>query len=105
MQLHMKIQMVSFNNRKRAFEVEAGQKYFLFPYAKLQPTLSAEERVAEASIDRELRREGFTYKKFGARSLGSKEKFGVIGSLGSNLGICYLCLFRVNKGHGQATTD
>ncbi len=58
----MKIQKVLFNNRKRAFEVEAGSKHFVFPYAKLQPAPSAEERVTEASIDRELGREGFTYK-------------------------------------------
>ncbi|MFQ5902773.1 MAG: helix-turn-helix domain-containing protein [Candidatus Binatia bacterium] len=58
----MKIQKVLFNNRKRVFEVEAGSKHFVFPYAKLQPAPSAEERVAEASVDRELGREGFTYK-------------------------------------------
>lgn len=58
----MKIQKVSFNNRKKAFEVEAGGKYFLFPYAKLQPAPSAEKRMAEAVIDRELGREAFTYK-------------------------------------------
>lgn len=58
----MKIRKVSFNNRKRAFDVEAGGKRFVFPYAKLQPAPSADERVAEVSIDRELGREGFTYK-------------------------------------------
>jgi hypothetical protein len=58
----MKIQKVAFNNRKRAFEVEAGGKHFLFPYAKLQPAPSAEKRVTEATIDRELGREAFTYK-------------------------------------------
>lgn len=58
----MKIRKVAFNNRKKAFEVEAGGKRLIFPYAKLQPALSAEEKVTGVSIDRELGREGFTYK-------------------------------------------
>jgi hypothetical protein len=58
----MKIRKVSFNNRKRAFDVTAGSKRFVFPYAKLQPAPSAEDKVTEVSIDRELGREGFTYK-------------------------------------------
>ena len=58
----MKIQKVSFNNRKRAFEVEARGKRFVFPYAKLQPAPFTEATVTEVSVDQELGREGFTYK-------------------------------------------
>jgi len=58
----MKVQKVSFNNRKRVFEVKAGGKAFVFPYAKLQPPPSPEDKVAEASVDRELGREAFIYK-------------------------------------------
>ncbi len=58
----MKVQKVSFNNRKRVFEVKARGRHFVFPYAKLQPPPSPEDKVAEASVDRELGREAFTYK-------------------------------------------
>jgi len=58
----VKVQKVSFNNRKRVFEVKARGRHFVFPYAKLQPPPSPEDKVAEASVDRELGREAFTYK-------------------------------------------
>jgi len=58
----VKITRVVRNNRRRAFEVEAGGVRHLFPYAVVHPTPAAHERVAEVHIDEEQGQEGFTYR-------------------------------------------
>ena len=57
----MKIRRVSINNRKRVFEVKASSRSLVYPYSKLHPQPSLADRVAEAAVDEELGREGFTY--------------------------------------------
>lgn len=58
----MKIRSVRSTSRKREFSVVtySGVEYS-FPYAKARPRPTAENRVEEVSVDRELGREAFTY--------------------------------------------
>lgn len=58
----MKIVDVTFNNRKRTFEVEtAGTGTLPFPYAKLDPAPAPGDRAVLVEVDPELGREGFVY--------------------------------------------
>lgn len=57
----MKITGVTANNRKRVFEVETRRGAYVMPYAKVNPTPSSRNRIAEVYVDPELGREGFTY--------------------------------------------
>jgi len=57
----MKIRRVSINNRKKVFEVKASSRTLVYPYSRLHPQPTLVDRVAEAAVDEELGREGFTY--------------------------------------------
>ena len=57
----MKIQSVTHNNRKKAFQVKASKKMFQLPYSKVDPRPTANDPVAKVYVDQELGREGFTY--------------------------------------------
>lgn len=57
----MKIKKVTANNRKKAFEVQAGTKGFLFPYAKLEQGPTRSNPVKSVFVDKELGGEAFTY--------------------------------------------
>lgn len=57
----MKIQNVTPNSRKKAFEVQTAQKRFLFPYAKLEHTPTRSNPLKSVCVDKELGREAFTY--------------------------------------------
>jgi len=58
----VKIRKVEANNRKGEFRVvtRSGDTY-VFPYAKAEPRPDSADRVADAFVDQELGREGFTY--------------------------------------------
>ncbi len=58
----MKIQCVVINNRKRLFEIQTRRETYVFPYTKVTPTPSAENRIVEVYVDAEIGREGFTYR-------------------------------------------
>jgi hypothetical protein len=58
----MKIKSVTENNRKKAFEITASGKEFLFPYAKLKAAPSRDNPVKRVYVDRELGGEAFTYE-------------------------------------------
>jgi hypothetical protein len=58
----VKIEQVSANNRKRAFEVRAASRALVFPYAKAVPAITPTDPVVEVSPDDELGCEGFTYR-------------------------------------------
>ena len=58
----MKIEKVTPNNRKKAFEIQADGKEYLFPYAKLEIQPSRENRIKTVYIDAELSNEAFTYE-------------------------------------------
>ena len=57
----MKIRSVSYNNRRRAFEVRTTRKVFQFPYSKADPVPSARDPLSSVEVDQELGCEGFTY--------------------------------------------
>lgn len=57
----MKIQSVTHNNRKKAFEVRASRKTFQLPYSKVEPRPSVTDPITRLFVDRELGREGFSY--------------------------------------------
>jgi hypothetical protein len=57
----MKIQSVTHNNRKRAFQVKASKKLFQLPYSKVDPQPDTADPIARVFVDTELGGEGFTY--------------------------------------------
>lgn len=57
----MKIQSITHNNRKRAFQVKVSKKLFQLPYSRVDPQPSIVDPVVRAFVDKELGREGFTY--------------------------------------------
>jgi len=57
----VKIRRVSANNRKRVFEVKTSSRTFVYPYSRVDPRPAPADRVAEAAVDAELGREGFSY--------------------------------------------
>jgi hypothetical protein len=58
----MKIARVKVNNRRKAFEITAGRRLYLFPYAKLEVRPTAADRVTAAYIDKELGGDAFSYR-------------------------------------------
>lgn len=58
----MKIRSVTSNNRRHEFTVvtRSGATYS-FPYAEADPRPSAEDRIEEVFVDKELGNEAFTY--------------------------------------------
>lgn len=57
----MKIRSVTFNNRKKGFEVRTSKAAFWFPYAKLEMRSTPDDPVVRAVVDAEIAREGFSY--------------------------------------------
>jgi hypothetical protein len=57
----MKIRSVKANNRRKAFEITAAKKRFVFPFTRLEVPPTADDPIARVYIDRELGGEGFTY--------------------------------------------
>lgn len=58
----MKITKITENARKKAFEIEVGERTYNFPYAKLRLEPSSSNPVAEVFPDPELGEEAFTYR-------------------------------------------
>jgi hypothetical protein len=58
----MKIKAVMPNNRKKAFEVTTAAMRYCFPYAQLAVHPSRRDPVAKVFVDKDLGREGFTYR-------------------------------------------
>ena len=57
----MKIQSVTHNNRKKAFQVKSSKKTFQLPYSKVYPQPTLDDPIVQLYVDKELGREGFTY--------------------------------------------
>lgn len=57
----MKIQSVSCNNRKKAFQVKSSKGMLLLPYSKIDPRPSGSDPITRVFVDKELGGEGFTY--------------------------------------------
>jgi hypothetical protein len=58
----MKIRSVSFNNKRKDFEVRTSGKAYAFPYAKSKPSPTSDDPVTLVYIDKELGGEGFSYQ-------------------------------------------
>ncbi len=58
----MKILSVEADNRKKAFIVRTRSLTYPFPYERADPKPSSRNKIVELFIDRELAREGFTYR-------------------------------------------
>jgi hypothetical protein len=58
----MKIRSVKFNNKRKAFEVAASGKKYVFPYVKVRPSPTSDDSVSRVYVDKELGGEGFTYE-------------------------------------------
>lgn len=58
----MRIQSVTANARRKAFEVVVPGKTYTFPYAKCAPRPSGSDPVNEVFVDPELASEAFTYR-------------------------------------------
>lgn len=58
----MKILSVIHNNRRHEFQVKTRRGIYSFPYSRLELRPSRENPIVEASVDRDLGSEGFTYK-------------------------------------------
>jgi predicted XRE-type DNA-binding protein len=57
----VKIEAVTANNHKKAFEVTLSEGLLEFPYSKSDPAPDPSDRVEQVYVDEELGREGFTY--------------------------------------------
>lgn len=57
----MKTRSVKHNNRKKVFEIRAGTRTFVFPFAKSDPQPTPDDPVRRVFVDEEIGREGFTY--------------------------------------------
>jgi hypothetical protein len=57
----VKLRAVSYNNRKRAFEIRTSTKRLSFPFAKSDPTPSPGDPIRNVFVDAEAGREAFTY--------------------------------------------
>lgn len=57
----MKIRAVTYNNRKKAFEVRTSTKSLAFPFSNAEPTPTMRDPITELFVDPEAAREAFTY--------------------------------------------
>ena len=58
----MKIKQVTFNNRKKTFEVTTSAETYTFPFANLAEKPSSKNPIIDLYIDHELGNEAFTYR-------------------------------------------
>ncbi len=58
----MKIRSVSFNNRRKVFEVRVGRRLLPFPYSQADPAPSPRHAVESAGVDSDIGREAFCYQ-------------------------------------------
>lgn len=58
----MKLRAVTLNNRKKRLELETrSRQVYPFPFAKMDPGPTSDDRIAEVFVDPELGREAATY--------------------------------------------
>jgi hypothetical protein len=57
----VKIRTVTYNNRKKTFEVQTAARRLVFPFFKAEPAPTAHDPIREISVDRDADREAFTY--------------------------------------------
>jgi hypothetical protein len=57
----MKIKSVTFNNKRKTFDVKTASRTYAFPYVKAEPQPASDDSVTQAYVDKDLGNEGFTY--------------------------------------------
>jgi hypothetical protein len=57
----VKVRSVTFNNRKKVFEVDVGNRSLSYPYSKSTPAPRSDDLVREVFVDKEIGSEGFGY--------------------------------------------
>ena len=58
----VKISLVRANNRRKAFELQAGEDSYSMPYARLRLEPTSSDMVREVFVDPECGNEAFTYR-------------------------------------------
>ncbi len=58
----MKVKSVKANNRARRLELTTSRGVHHFPYAQLDPVPTSDNRIEDVFVDREIAREGVTYR-------------------------------------------
>ena len=58
----MKLTRVTTNNRRKAFEIHSRTRELVFPYSVCEPKPTRDNRVDEVWVDKELGKEGFSYR-------------------------------------------
>ncbi len=64
----MKIRSVTYNNRKKMFEVRTATKKLPFPFSKGDPTPAMQDPITELGVDADAGREAFTYRLHSGRT-------------------------------------
>lgn len=57
----MRVNAVSFSNRKQGFTVDSDRGVFWFPYQKAAPNIQNRIKVLDAWVDEEIASEGFSF--------------------------------------------
>src|ERR1700756_468681 len=58
----MKIRSVSFNNKRKIFEINTASKKYVFPYIKCALVPTSDNPIRRVYVDKEIGSEGFTYE-------------------------------------------
>lgn len=58
----MKIRSVTFNNRRKTFEVKTSSRTYVFPFSKSVPAPTSDNPVKQVRVDKEIGSEGFSYE-------------------------------------------
>lgn len=58
----MKIRSVSVNRRRGLLDVTTSRETYPFPFSKLDPAPTPDDRIVDCAVDTELAREAFTYR-------------------------------------------
>jgi len=57
----MKVRRVKSNHRRKALELSVGKNTYDYPFAKLDPKPTPDNRIVKVFVDKELGGEAFTY--------------------------------------------
>ena len=58
----MKIRSVSFNNKRKIFEMSTASRKYVFPYIKCDLVPTSDNPITRVYVDKEIGSEGFTYE-------------------------------------------
>ena len=58
----MKIRSVSFNNKRKIFEINTASRKYVFPYIKSDLVPTSDNPITRVYVDKEIGSEGFSYE-------------------------------------------